>query len=147
LNPEFADTDPIDVFDLWEGANMRLRIRKHEGYRNYDKTDFADPSPIANTDEEIESIWKKAYSLQEIVDPKNFKSYEELSKRLQRVLNTKVGSSPAARIMEDMEDDEVAASPSSRTSSAKPVGSTAKSAYDDDDDTESYFNNLIDDED
>lgn len=86
MNPEFADETPVNPFDLWEGANFKLKIRKVEGYRNYDKSEFSDPSAVSDNDEKLESIWKKEYSLKEFTDPKNFKPYEQLKARLDKVL-------------------------------------------------------------
>ena len=76
MQPEFQDEDPMNPFDFWDGANFKLKIRQVEGYRNYDKSEFAAPSPVAATDEEIEAIWNKQYSLAEIIAPSNFKSYD-----------------------------------------------------------------------
>ena len=91
MNPEFDDETPLNPFDPDEGANFKLKIRKVDGYRNYDKSEFAAPSAIADSDDAIEAIWKSAYSLQEIIDPKNFKSYDELKKRLDMALSTTGG--------------------------------------------------------
>ena len=92
MNPEFDDETPLNPFDPDEGANFKLKIRKVDGYRNYDKSEFAAPSAIADSDDAIEAIWKSAYSLQEIIDPKNFKSYDELKKRLDLALSTTGGA-------------------------------------------------------
>ena len=86
MNPQFDDEEPINPFDLWEGANFKLKIRKVEGYRNYDKSEFDSPSAISDDDSELEAIWNQEYSLQDFIDPKNFKSYEELKSKLDRVL-------------------------------------------------------------
>ena len=87
MNPEFADETPVNPFDMWEGANFKLKIRNVEGYRNYDKSEFADKSALLNGDDEkLESLWKKEYSLKEIVEKKNFKSYDLLKARLDKVL-------------------------------------------------------------
>jgi hypothetical protein len=86
MNPQFDDEQPVNPFDLWEGANFKLKIRKVEGYRNYDKSEFDSPSAISDDDSELEAIWNQEYSLQDFIDPKNFKSYEELKTKLDRVL-------------------------------------------------------------
>jgi hypothetical protein len=86
MHPEFEDEKPLNPFDLWEGADFKLKIRKVEGYRNYDKSEFDDPRPLLEDDEKMELTWKKAHSLKELVDPKNFKSYDELKARLDKVL-------------------------------------------------------------
>ena len=86
MNPEFADETPINPFDLWEGANFKLKIRNVEGYRNYDKSEFASKSVLSEDDAELETIWKKEYSLKEFTEPKLFKPYAQLKARLDKVL-------------------------------------------------------------
>jgi len=86
MNPAFEDEKAVNPFDLWVGANFKLKIRKVEGYQNYDKSEFESPSPLLSDDEELEAIWKKEYSLKEFLAPENFKSYDELKARLDKVL-------------------------------------------------------------
>jgi hypothetical protein len=86
MNPAFEDEKPLNPFDLWEGANFKLKIRKVEGYQNYDKSEFESASPLLNDDDKLEAIWKKEYSLKEFLAPENFKSYDELKARLDKVL-------------------------------------------------------------
>ena len=87
MNPEFADETPVNPFDLWEGANFKLKIRNVEGYRNYDKSEFADPSALLDGDDEkLEELWKSEHSLKELVDKSNFKSYDQLKQRLNKAL-------------------------------------------------------------
>ena len=94
MNPEFADETPINPFDMWEGANFKLKIRNVEGYRNYDKSEFAEKSALYDGDDEkLEALWKKEFSLKEFTDPSNFKSYEVLKAKLDKVLGFDGGSS------------------------------------------------------
>jgi len=94
MNPEFADETPINPFDMWEGANFKLKIRNVEGYRNYDKSEFADKSALLDGDDEkLEALWKKEFSLKEFIEPSNFKSYEVLKAKLDKVLGFDGGSS------------------------------------------------------
>jgi len=87
MNPEFADETPVNPFDMWEGANFKLKIRNVEGYRNYDKSEFADKSALFDgSDEKLEELWKNEYSLKDFTDPKQFKPYEQLKTRLDKVL-------------------------------------------------------------
>jgi len=87
MNPEFDDESPVNPFDFWEGANFRLKVRKIAGFINYDKSEFDSPTPLLDGDDaKLEELWKNQYDLQEFLDPKNFKTYEELSDRLQTVL-------------------------------------------------------------
>jgi hypothetical protein len=86
MQPEFDDEEPINPFDFWQGAKFRLKIRKVEGYWNYDKSEFDSPGPLLDDDDAMEAIWKKEYSLEELVSPSQFKTYEELEKRMNIVL-------------------------------------------------------------
>jgi len=87
MNPEFADETPVNPFDMWEGANFKLKIRNVEGYRNYDKSEFAEKSALLDGDDaKLEALWKQEYSLKEFLDPKHFKPYEVLKARLDKVL-------------------------------------------------------------
>ena len=87
MNPEFADETPVNPFDMWEGANFKLKIRNVEGYRNYDKSEFASKSALFDgNDEKLEELWKKEHSLKEFSEKKNFKSYDQLKGRLDKVL-------------------------------------------------------------
>jgi hypothetical protein len=86
MNPQFADEEAVNPFDLWSGANFKLKIRNVESYRNYDKSEFDKAGPLLNDDEELENIWKKEHSLQEFLAPSNFKSYDELQARLSKAL-------------------------------------------------------------
>jgi hypothetical protein len=86
MNPQFADEQAINPFDLWAGANFKLKIRKVEGYQNYDKSEFESPAPLSTDDAKLEKIWKSEHSLKEMTADKEFKTYDELSTRLNRVL-------------------------------------------------------------
>jgi hypothetical protein len=86
MNPQFADEEAINPFDLWKGANFKLKIRKVDGYQNYDKSEFDSPAPLSSDDDELEKIWKSEYSLSELLGDKEFKSYDALKVRLDKVL-------------------------------------------------------------
>jgi len=139
MQPEFKDEDPMNPFDFWDGANFKLKIRQVEGYRNYDKSEFSATTAISDDDAEIEAIWGKQHSLAKIIDPSNFKSYDELKKKLDLVL----GSSARVGTAESMADDsfrrDVATATTSVTSIA-PVTATEE------DDTMSYFAKLAQDD-
>ena len=98
--PTFEDERPVNVFDLWEGANFKLRMRKVEGYPNYDESTFSDPIPVAQSDEAILNIVKQQHKLAEFIDPKNFKSYEELKRKLDEVLSGAAYTQTAAELAE-----------------------------------------------
>lgn len=85
--PEFEDQQPVPVFDLWKGANFRIRIRKDEhGYRKYDRSEWDTPAPLFSDEDKLAEIYDQLHPLQPFKDPKNFKSYDELKERLNRVL-------------------------------------------------------------
>jgi hypothetical protein len=86
MNPEFKDEVAFNPFDLWEGANFKLKIRKVDGWPNYDRSEFDHQNPLFENDDEIESAWKKQYKLQEFLAPEQYKSYDELKTHLTRVL-------------------------------------------------------------
>jgi hypothetical protein len=139
MQPQFEDEDPVNPFDLWKGANFKLKIRNVEGYRNYDKSEFESPAPLFNDDSEMEDVWNKQHSLQEFLDPKHFKSYEELKAKLEQVLSATGSATPRA---EAVELDEPRAA-------AKVIKSTPKPSKDvdlDDDDSLSYFAKLANDD-
>jgi hypothetical protein len=92
MAPEFEDVEPINPFDPWKGMDFRLVIKKKAGYRNYDDSEFGPVKPMG-TDSFIESAWKRCHSLQEIIDPKNFKPYDELKERLYKVLGLNLRTS------------------------------------------------------
>ena len=97
MNPEFADETPINPFDMWEGANFKLKIRNVEGYRNYDKSEFAEKSALFDgNDEKLEELWKKEFGLKEFLERKNFKSYDQLKQRLDKALGFD-GAAPAPK--------------------------------------------------
>jgi hypothetical protein len=86
MNPQFEDEKAVNPFDLWKGANFKLKIRKVEGYQNYDKSEFEAAAPLLDSDDELEKVWKSEYSLKEYLSDGEFKSYDELKDRLTKVL-------------------------------------------------------------
>lgn len=88
MRPEFEDEKPVNPFDFWDGANFKLKIRKVDGYQNYDKSEFDSPSPLLDDDDELERIYGMQHSLEEFVSPDKFKTYEQLKGRLEKVLGT-----------------------------------------------------------
>ena len=102
MQPEFEDETAIDPFDFWQGANFKLKAKNVAGYRNYDSSEFATPAPLLDDDDAMEAVWKKQYSLAELVAPDQFKTYDELKKRLDSVL----GSKGSRRVDEEVEDED-----------------------------------------
>jgi len=111
MNPEFADETPVNPFDLWEGANFKLKIRNVEGYRNYDKSEFADKSALLDGDDaKLEELWKKEFSLKEFTEKKQFKPYDQLKTRLDKVLGFEGALSTIKAedvVLRNFTDDEV----------------------------------------
>ena len=137
MQPEFEDETPINPFDFWEGANFKLKIRKVDGYWNYDKSEFEAPSALFDNDGQIEDVWKKAYPLGEFSAPTNFKSYEELKTRLDTVLS---GTVTVGNVVDNIEESiTIQSSPKVDT---KPVESVTTVAAAEEDDTMSYFEKL-----
>ena len=93
MQPEFEDEEPINPFDFWAGADFKIKIKKVAGYWNYDSSEFARGGALLDDDEAMEAIWKKEYSLAEITAADQFKSYDDLKKRLNYVLGNKTQSS------------------------------------------------------
>ena len=140
MQPEFEDESPINPFDFWEGANFKLKIRKVDGYWNYDKSEFDKSSALFKDDAKIEEVWKSAYPLSEFTASTNFKSYEELKTRLDAVLS---GSVTVGNVAEEIEDAPIAAPVVDTT----PVDIPSTSIVHDmdkenEDDTMDYFQKL-----
>jgi hypothetical protein len=140
MNPAFEDETPINPFDLWSGANFKLKIRKVEGYQNYDKSEFESASPLSNDDAELERIWKSEHSLNALIAADQFKSYDKLKERLDRVLGVSGEGSPARTTVEQIRHE---------TRNVRPVAENDSSPWEDtatvDTDTDSdmaYFERL-----
>ena len=94
MNPEFADETPMNPFDLWEGANFKIKMRQVDGFPNYDKSEFTDVWPLSGNEKEMEELWNQQYSLSEVIEEKNFKNYAELEARFNTVVANTAGSEP-----------------------------------------------------
>ena len=141
MQPEFEDETPINPFDFWQGANFKLKIVKKDGYWNYDKSEFAEVSPLLEDDDALEALWKKEYSLAAVTASDQFKSYDDLKKRLDYVL----GAKPAARRFDEELEDESEGrgtfTPDFK-SKAPVAAAPIASASGDEDDALSYFQKL-----
>jgi len=134
MQPAFEDETPINPFDFWEGADFKLKIRKVDGFWNYDKSEFSSKSAISDDESKIESIWKSQYSLAEYTAPTNFKSYDELSTRFHQVIS---GTTKVGNVSEEIEDEPIA----KPVVDTKPVESPVTSK-EEEDDTMDYFSKL-----
>ena len=147
MQPQFEDEKPLNPFDFWEGANFKLKIRKVDGYWNYDKSEFDSPSPLADNDDDIQSTWKKQYALSEFSDPSTFKSYDELKARFEKVVYGTGTTTTADKIDTPTIDDEVSAPVVETKSETKPsVTSTDSTDDSEDDDTMDYFSKLVEED-
>ena len=115
MNPQFEDEQAINPFDLWEGANFKLKIRKVDGYQNYDKSEFESPAPLKSDDEELEKIWKSEHSLAELIGEKEFKSYDKLKERLNTVLGLTSTGEPAKKTTVETLKEQAKATPKPKT--------------------------------
>ena len=142
MQPEFEDETPINPFDFWKGANFKLKIVKKDGYWNYDKSEFDSVEPLLDDDDALEALWKKEYSLAAVTAADQFKSYDDLKKRLNYVL----GAKPPTRKVynEDLEDEsEGRGSFTPDFKSKAPVAAApVASASADEDDALTYFQKL-----
>ena len=137
MQPEFEDEEAIDPFDFWKGANFKLKAKNVAGYRNYDSSEFSATSALLDDDDALEAIWKKQYSLEEFTAADQFKSYGDLEKRLNSVLNT--SRPPVAAEVATEEEEIVTASSTPVSASATTLDSASAST---DDDALSYFQRL-----
>ena len=145
MQPEFEDEEAIDPFDFWQGANFKLKAKNVAGYRNYDSSEFARPEALLDDDDAMETIWKKQYSLAELVSPDQFKTYEELKKRLDYVLGNRGVTKMQDQETVEMEESWDAERRGETVSSDNDFNSpdiTTKSSDDEDDDTLAYFARL-----
>ena len=137
MQPQFADETPVNPYDFWEGADFKIKIRKVDGWTNYDASEFSPTSALHNGDDQLlEETYGKLYALSEFTSPSNFKSYDELKTKLNRVLGVSAGiSMPEPAVSNVMEEPEIATA-----SAVSEPESTSE-----EDDTLSYFAKLAND--
>ena len=135
MQPEFEDETAINPFDFWQGANFKLKIKKVAGFWNYDSSEFDSVAPLLDDDDALEALWKKEYSLAAVTAPDQFKSYQDLEKRLKYVLGQ--NQKPARRFDEDLEDES-----EGRSYAAAEKVVTQATSSEDEDDALSYFQKL-----
>ena len=142
MNPAFADEQKINPFDLWKGANFKLKIRKVDGYQNYDKSEFEEAGPLSTDDDELEKIWKSEYSLKELVGDKEFKSYDMLKARLEKVLALSGEPAPTGR--KSVAEEVKSSRPSFQRDESEdiPMGTSKASSSTSTDDDSEYFSRL-----
>ena len=140
MNPEFEDETATNPFDFWEGADLKLKIRNVEGYRNYDKSEFAEVSPLLDGDDsKLETVYDSMFSLQEFLDRKHFKTYAELQAKLDMVLGLAGATATAPSVMSAEEN--VVEMPVQKEASAPKIESS-----DSDDENLSFFEKLAEED-
>jgi len=149
ISPAFEDENAINPFDLRdEGANFKIKIRKVDGYWNYDKSEFDSVAPLFDNEEQINQVFSQVHSLSAVIAPDEFKSYEDLKEKLERVLGTVGSTSTAESVAEDLEEvpwsnvntDSTASEPVIESAEVS-AGVTASS----EDDAMDYFKKLAQD--
>ena len=142
MQPQFPDEKPVNPFDMWEGADFTVKIRKVEGYPNYDASSFKSPSAIGE-DDAMEELYSKQHDMTEFTDPKNYKTYDELKSRLAMVLGEQAPRTQKQEASLEL-DDEIPEFPSApqpdMAGAPQPEIATAESGMEDD--TMSYFAKL-----
>jgi len=133
MQPAFEDETPVNPFDFWKGANFKIKIRRVDGFWNYDKSEFDSVSQIAESDEDIKAIWSKQHKLQPFLAPDNFKSYEELNEKLSRVIS----GAKTAETVEQTDLPQATEAAEVPTQSATPMASDTN-----EDDSLDYFSKL-----
>lgn len=146
VQPTFEDETPSNIFDLWEGRNFKLRMRQVEGYPNYDTSTFAEPSPVADSDEAILKIVNAQEPVSQFIAPDKFKSFDDLYRKFNAVVNgTSAGSEKRAEdIVKEMEEN---VRPAPTVNAPKPKAAPTPKAVvsDDDDELADYFKSIAND--
>ena len=138
MQPQFADEQPVNPYDFWEGADFKIKIRKVEGWVNYDKSEFSKPAALFEGDEaRLTEVYEKLYSLQDFLKPENYKTYDELKMKLNRVLGVEAIEEPMPSVMDSAPAQQA---PAMSTAEAEAMGTSEPAS--DDDDTLSYFAKL-----
>tara|TARA_B100001245_G_scaffold185967_1_gene144104 strand:- start:472 stop:1371 length:900 start_codon:yes stop_codon:yes gene_type:complete len=150
ISPAFEDETPVNPFDVREGANFKIKIRKVDGYWNYDKSEFDSTGSLFDDEDKLTEIYNSLFSLSDVIAPNEFKTYEELKEKLERVLGLSggVATSTAESIAEDLEEvpwsnvntDAVAEQPV--IASAE---STSETSVEEEGDAMDYFKRLAED--
>ena len=136
MNPQFDDESPMNPFDFWEGANFKLKVRKVDGFWNYDKSEFeAAAALLEGNDTQLEEVYGKLYSLKQFLTEDNFKSYDELKEKFNRVVTGSSVTGTVEKFTAKKKPVETA-----------PVVEDTTPTTSDDDETLSYFAKLADDD-
>ena len=136
MNPQFDDESPMNPFDFWEGSNFKLKVRKVDGFWNYDKSEFeAAGALLDGNDTQLEEVYSKLYSLKQFLTEENFKSYGELKEKFNRVVTGSSVTGTVEKFTAQKKPVETA-----------PVVEDTTPTKSDDDETLSYFAKLADED-
>lgn len=91
VNPESELDTEVAVYDLWEGMNFKLKIKKVAGFPNYDSSEFDGPIGAISDDEKtMEEIYNQIYDLDEFIDEEKLCKEEDiLSDKFYSFINKK----------------------------------------------------------
>ena len=142
MSPQFDDETAMNPFDFWEGADFKLKIRKVDGFWNYDKSEFSAPLPLLEGDDKkLEELYGKLHSLKQFLTDDNFKSYDELKEKMNKVISgvgvTGTVESFSKGVTKVKTSDDVPGFDDEETTSTQNVDS---------DETLSYFAKLADED-
>ena len=143
MQPQYEDETAVNPFDLWKGANFKMKIAQVAGFRNYDRSEFGGAEALNADDAVLEDIYNKQYSLKEFTDPSTYKTYSELNLKLTRVLGEDGGTSQEKSAMaESVDDSPFNDSPNDVQDPVAVAADPVARADSDNDDTMSYFAKL-----
>ena len=142
MQPEFEDEEAIDPFDFWQGANFKLKAKNVAGYRNYDSSEFTKTEALLDDDDALETIWKGQFSLEEFTKADQFKSYQDLEKRMNAVLNPSTTRKSLDPETFDEQEELTLKSRDQIKEEVSVVKEPVAVAADDNDDALSYFQRL-----
>ena len=133
--PATFDDEPLNPFDLWDGADFKLKayIDSSSGYRSYGKSGFANPAPLLGGDDKVlEEIYNQLHSLEAENSDDKYKTYDELSKQLDLVLGM---TKPKGRANVDEDEADTATT---------DISAADTSDIDDDDEDDDDYSNFLD---
>ena len=143
---ELEGRDGINPFDFWSGANFKLRSKKVAGYPNYDSSEFQTQGTLEDLDDtQLESIWKRQHSLQGLVAADQFKTYDQLKDRLDKVLGRTTGGSTTPTPQAPRVEEVVSTKPVFQKEEVTPepvLPSTEAPKAEEDEDVMDYFRKL-----
>jgi len=129
MQPAFEDETPVNPFNLFNGANFKVKIKQVGGYWNYDSSEFDKASALFDGDEKmLKKVFDGLHPIAEFSDKANYKSYEELKNKLDSVLGNNV---PV--------DSGYTSTPAPSVGNSVASGSDDVDSNDDDDDDMAYF--------